>query len=182
MSGVAQPPPLPAASIGICCTGANALAAWPWLYLKLEACSVPARLLLAVLVGRRATSAAAAITDKLLAEYVATDEMRISERTIIDLAGELTEAGFCCCAQTVPPYGRWIVLPDGDLEPARKYQADLNDRARKIHKRAGDLRRSIELYEQHARPAESTGQLQFLIPAPDVPAKPTAARLAEFCR
>lgn len=128
----------------------------PWLWSKVSECSVDAIKVLAALDAKNAYSPNAAVTDAQLARATG-----LPQRSIIDLTGALLSAGLVIIASTRPPHGRYIVLP-GDaagIAAARRYQEDLDSRARAIHVRAKATREAIALYDQHARPADSTGQL-----------------------
>jgi len=138
----------------------------PWLWSKIAQCSVDAIKVLAALDAREAYSPARAITDKKLAALTG-----LPERDIIDLTGALIDAGLPIVALTVPPFGRYIVLPgdkDGRLA-ARKHEKDLHHRAGKIHVRANGLGKGLDDYDHHDRPADSTGQLALGLPADDTP-------------
>lgn len=136
----------------------------PWLWSKIATCSVDAIKVLAALDARDAYSPARAVTDEKLAAMTG-----FAERDIIDLTGALLAAGLLIVASTKKPYGRYVVLPaDAEgMKAARAYQESLRARAAAIHGREGATGKAIALYDQHARPADSTGQLALAIPVPE---------------
>jgi hypothetical protein len=90
-----------------------------------------------------------------------------AHRAIIDLRDELLRAGLVMCTDNND--GTFIVLPGSDLALARADEQKMDKRAVAIHARAKHLRQAIDLYEQHARPAESTGQFNLGLPAAGTP-------------
>ena len=98
--------------------------------------------------------------DLAKADRVIAAALGKGERSIIDLADELLQAGHVVVARTVFPMGRWLLLPNAgpDLwQQARDYVAGLDARAISIHARAKHARQALERMEA-SRPTDSRGQ------------------------
>lgn len=115
--------------------------------------SPAAHQLLLRLRDRNADCPGRAIPDHELAALT-----NIPQRDIIDVHGELIEAGFLAlaCGQ-----GRYIARLDGNLHQAEKYCEDLHKRSAKIHARAHKLKANIEAAKRMQRPADSRGQMNL---------------------
>ena len=91
--------------------------------------------------------------------------LRIPQRIVSDLAGELLDAGHLAIAETGSPPGLWL-LPkhptDTELEAARHYLDSLRARAVEILKRRRAVKRAIETVEAGRR-REPSGQFRLFV-------------------
>lgn len=116
------------------------------------------------LLKRHATERRHAITDATIAGMIDVDA-----RKVVDLAGELLDAGHLVVAETTSPPGRWLVSRVEDLHYARHYGAVLGHRAVANWRRSRTVRRLIDQMAAAQR-ADTTGDGQrWLFPA-DEPA------------
>ena len=134
-----------------------------WLWPRLVNCSVDAIKVLAVLDANNCYDPSHRMTDidvSVQLRLVPSDAKR-PHRSIIDSRRELVKAGLVLPADGC---GSYIVLPGANLVDARACRQSL--RRRGIHDILSSraLQRAIDLYEQHARPAESTGQGMLGLP------------------
>jgi len=90
--------------------------------------------------------------DRLIA-----DVLDCPERQIIDLAGELLEAGYMVLASCQSPCGRYLLDERGDLEPGHEYVRSLRSRALWILRRYKRAKNAVAAAEAR-RLVETTGQ------------------------
>ncbi|MGE0481909.1 MAG: hypothetical protein AB7Q17_15715 [Phycisphaerae bacterium] len=110
--------------------------------------------LLRVLRAQGATTRERAITDARLATLTS-----LSPREISDVAAELLAAGHLVLSETRRPFGRWLLLPGADLEPAEHYAESLAGRAAEIFRRRDLVLKCIEDRRMQAAQADRRGQL-----------------------
>lgn len=96
--------------------------------------------------------------------------LELPERSIVDLADELLQAGHLVVARVVAPFGRWLLIPEradpAAWDEARAHVASLHDRGVKVLARqqhaASALRRSEA---RRPDPLPPGGQGQLFAPA-----------------
>lgn len=93
-----------------------------------------------------------ATPDKRLAELC-----QVAPRIVVDLAGELLDAGYIVIASCKPPMGRFLLEPGDDMAPARAYLASLRRRGIRVLRRRRRLASAIEQAEQ-SRAVRDDGQ------------------------
>lgn len=136
------------------------LPAWipPWLASRVLACSVEAIRVLAALDARQAYSQTCAMTHAKIASLTG-----LQARAIVDLTGELIRAGVPVATSCAKPQGCWIA--HAEMQHFRRNRKAQQTRGVRNLLRARDMKRCCELWDQHARPADSTGQLALGLPA-----------------
>jgi hypothetical protein len=149
---------------------ASPLTKHAWLWQRLARCSTSSLRVLGTMDALNAYSPSTRCTDTQICKSTG-----IPFREVIDLRGELLAAGLVICTNGD---GSYMSVPGSDLTDARRTRESMRSRARDVFIRAKHLRQAIDLYEQHARPADSTGQGMLGMDMPVTPAK----RMEAFTR
>lgn len=123
-----------------------------------------ARRVLGYLLDTRADAPQRAVTDRVISRAT-----RLTERAVIDAAGELLDAGHLVCASCTSPPGRFVIPAAGnsappDLRPAYEYLRSLRQRALAILGRYRAVRHALNLHES-SRSLDTRGQLHLPLPA-----------------
>ena len=103
-------------------------------------------------------------------DEVISRALEIPERTVIELADELLQAGHMIVASVTFPAGRWLLTEDAPDEywlKARKYADGLTSRAIQIHARAKHAKSAMEVMEQRRR-VRTNGQANLFGPGPSL--------------